>query len=218
MPRFTLGELRDQVYSRLENNDQMFQPSEVTDAINEGVSCVNLICGWYQGTRSVSTVTTIAGRHIYDVPEDIVFPQRVTFEGQVLERSGLMTLASTWPRFLQDTTSNTGKQVSRWSPIGIRKFVIHPGDSVGGGALEVTGILNPDVLEESSDQVYIPKEGLTAVCDYAAHAVQCKLQGTPFMQSLTMFRNYEALVGLQKYWANYKQPNLFFDERNAIKT
>lgn len=191
----------------------MYQESEVTNSINEAIACANVAIGWFQATRPVNSGATIANRHIYDTPEDIMFPIKVSFEGQALEKSPLKAMANNWPIFLKDTTASTGKQVSRFTPLGIRKFVIHPADSVGGGLLEVTGIANPDPLVDDADLIYIPKEGVTAVVDYAAHIVQCKLQGTPFMQSLAYFRNYESLVKLNKYWQNYKQPNIYFDEQ-----
>lgn len=217
MQRFTLGDLKDQVYSRLESNDQMYKSSEVTNAINEAAAVANLASAWYQQTLPVSTSSTIADRHIYDVPSGIIFPQRVIFDGQVLEKSNLNALSNNWPTFLQDTTATTGKQVSRWCPLGIRKFVIHPADAIGGAALFVTGIADFDTLSNDSDYIYIPKEGVTAIADYAAHIVQCKLQGTPFMQSLAMFRNFQDLIKLQKYWLSYKQPTIYFDQQDQLK-
>lgn len=217
MATLTLGFLKDQVLSRLENNDQMFQSDELTDAINEAICISNMLCGWYQSTIPISTLTTIADRHIYDTPNGIIFPIRVTFEDQVLEVSNLFAIINDWPSFLRDTTSNTGNQVSRWVPLGLTKFAIHPADSVGGGSLMVTGISEPDTLTDDEDQIHIPKEGITTVCDYAAHIVQCKLQGTPFMQSLGMFRNFQALIGLGKYWNTYRQPNMYFDEQKPTR-
>ena len=217
MPRLTLGYLKEQTLARLEQNDRMYQSDELADAINEAIAVINIAVGWNQLTFNVSTDSTIAGRHIYDTPEGIVFPQRVIFDGQVLEKSTLNALSNTFKNFLQDTTESTGSQVSRWCPVGIRKFIIHPADSVGGANLSVTGIAEFDVMVYDSDFVYAPKEGVTAICDYAAHIVQCKLQGMPFMQSLSLFRNYQALVALQKYWLSYKQPNIYFDEQSQIK-
>ena len=72
-------------------------------------------------------------------------------------------------------------------------------------------------MVNNNDTAYIPKEGVTAVVDYAAHAVQCKMQGAPFMQSLSMYRNFEALMKLNKYWASYRQPNLYYDEQSPSK-
>lgn len=217
MPRLTLGFLKEQVYSRLEDNDQMFQEDEVIDAINEAVYVANMLCGWFQQTYSISTTYTIANRHIYDVPEEIIIPMRVVFENQVLEVSPLDSTLNNWPDFLKDTTDSLGMQVSRWIPLGIRKFAIHPADSVGGGLLQVTGVAEPDVLVNDSDLIYVPKEGVTAICDYAAHIVQCKLQGTPFVQSMSMFNNFQAMIGLYKYWNSYKQPNIYFDQQKPTR-
>jgi hypothetical protein len=217
MANFTLGQLKAQTYSRLEDNREMYQESEVTSAINEAISVINLACGWFQNTYHVSTTTTVADRHIYDFPPEIIFPQRVVFENQVLEKATLWTLGNNFPTFLRDTTATTGNQVSRWCAIGIRKFVIHPADSVGGGDLYVTGITEPGVLVEDADSLILPKEGIPAICDYAAHIVQCKLQGTPFMQSLTMFNNYQQMVEMSKFFSGYNQPTYRYDEQSAMR-
>lgn len=212
----TLGQLKTLVYARLEGNSRMYQDSEVTNAINGCYQIINLSVGWYQKTVPIIQTYTIANRHIYDFPSRIVFPESVKYEQQALEKVSLSAMANNWPLFLQDTTATTGNQVSRFCPIGIKKFVLHPADAVGGGYLEVTGIANPDPMVTDNDTVYIPKEGVTAVADYSAHIVQCKLQGVPFMQSLAMYRNYENLVKLNGYWDTFKQPNMYFDTKAGI--
>lgn len=218
MPRLTLLDLKNQVYSRLEDNNLMYSGDEVRDSINDALRTLNMMCGWYQGTFSVpGGGTTIADRTIYDVPSQILFPQRVVWAGKVLEKSSLATTSNEWPNWMKDTSSNNGTPTSRWVPIGITKFAIHPADSLGGATLQVTGISNPDILVNDSDAAYIPKEGVTAVVDYSAHAVQCKMQGLPFMQSLGMYRNFESLMKLNKYWTSYRQPNLYYDEQSPSK-
>lgn len=211
MARFTLADLKALVYARLENNFWMYQPDEVRLAINHAYWLSNMICAWNQETYPLNSGATIANRHIYNVPDAIIFPTKVVFEGQDLERVSLSALSNGWPLFLQDTTASTGKQVSRWCPVGINKFILHPADSVGGGYVEVSGIAQPAEMINDTDMVYIPKEGVTAVVDCAAHQVQCKLQGTPFLQSLGMFKNFQGLLQLNKYWDSYKQPQLYFD-------
>ncbi len=217
MAAFTLAELRSQTLARIEDNDLLYQETELNSAINEAVWVINLACGWFQNTVPISATTTIADRHIYDLPEEIIFPQRVVFEGQVLEKSTLWTLGNNWPTFLRDTTATTGKQVSRWCSLGIRKIAIHPADSVGGGDLYITGITEPGTMVEDTDSLILPKEGVPIVCDYAAHIVQCKLQGTPFMQSLAMFRNYQELVNVAKFFSAYNQPTYRFDEQAPMR-
>ena len=217
MPSFTLGQLRDQTYARLESNTEMYQSDEVDSAINEAIAVINLQCGWFQDTYPISTTTTIANRHIYDLPKDIIFAQRVVFEGQVLERSSLWALGNNFPTFLRDTTETTGNQVSRWCSLGINKIAIHPADSVGGGDLYITGISDPGDLVLDADTLALPKEGVPIICDYAAHSVQCKLQGTPFMQSLALFKNYQELVNLSKFFSDYNQPTYRYDEQAPMR-
>ena len=213
MPSLTLADLKDQVYSRLEENREMYSETEVTAAINEAYRILSMFCGWVNRTSSVSSGYTIADRTFYDIPDDIVFPQKVDFEGQTLEKVSLFAMSQMRPTWARETTANTGRNVSQWVPIGIRKFAIHPADSVGGGLLQVTGIGEPTVLVNDLDRVLIPKEGILPVCDYAAHSVQCKLQGAPFMESLELYRNFENLMQLSKLWASYRQPRMFFDEK-----
>lgn len=216
MPNPTLKDIKDQVYAKLEDNREMYKEDEVRDAINEGYRILNLFCGWVNATVPVSTTYTIADRVIYDVPYRIVIPQKVSFEGQALEKVPLSVAALNLPIFLRSYTSSTGQNVSRWIPIGLRKFAIYPADSVGGGLLEVTGIANPIVMLNDSDRVVIPKEGINAVVDYAAHSVQCKLQGEPFMQSLSLYRSFEELMKLNKMWSTYKQPRMYFDNQSEV--
>lgn len=218
MPRLTLLDLKNQVYSRLEENDLMYSGDEVRNALNDALRTLNMMCGWYQGTFSIpGGGTTVAGRVVYDIPSQILFPQRVVWSDKVLEKSPLSQTSNEWPSWMKDTSSNTGTPTSRWIPIGISKFAIHPADSLGGATLQVTGISNPDIMVNNNDTAYIPKEGVTAVVDYAAHAVQCKMQGMPFMQSLGMYRNFESLMKLNKYWSSYRQPNLYYDEQTPSK-
>jgi len=213
LPSLTLADLKDQVYSRLEENREMYSDTEVTAAINEAYRILSMFCGWVNRTSSILSGYTIADRTFYDIPDDIVFPQKVDFEGQALEKVSLFSMSQMRPTWARETTANTGRNVSQWVPIGIRKFAIHPADSVGGGLLQVTGIGEPTVLVNDLDRVLIPKEGILPVCDYAAHSVQCKLQGAPFMESLELYSNILNIMQLSKLLASYRQPRMFFDEK-----
>lgn len=218
MPRLTLADLKGQVYSRLEDNTLMYSGAEIANAINDAIRTLNMMCGWYQKTYSVpGSGLSVADRVIYDIPAKILFPQRVVWAGKVLEKSPLGQTSNEWPNWMKDTSANTGTPTSRWVPIGITKFAIHPADSIGGATLQVTGIENPDPALNDSDAVVVPKEGVTAVVDYAAHAVQVKMQGLPFMQSLGLYRNFESLMKLNKHWTTYRQPNLYYDEQSPTK-
>jgi hypothetical protein len=211
-----LASLKALVYARLEGNTSMYSDSEITWAINEAISCGNLICGWSQDTYRI-TGGSVPGRHIYDVPEGIIFPIRVCFMDEVLEKGSLSSGISLLPELMRDTTASTGKPVSRWFPIGITKFAIHPADSVGGGAITVTGITEFPKLTASTDDTQMPKESITAVCDYAAHIVQCKMQGAQLAQSYSFFQNWQNLTKLDKYWQTFSQPNYYFDEQNLVR-
>lgn len=212
MPTVTLLQLKDAVYAKIDNNSLFYTTSEVTWAINEGIKLGNLFCGWISKTEAVlSGGVTIADRHIYRVPESIVIPQKVVFEGKELDKVGLFQLFRYWPEWMRDTTATTGYPVNRWSPYAFNRIAIHPADAVGGGYLEITGIANPDDLVNDTDTITLPKAAVTAIADYSAHVVQCKLGSVPLTQSMPMYRTFEQLIKQNRIWSRYKHPNFWLD-------
>jgi len=211
MPTITLSELKSLTYSHLEGNRQMYQEDEVTRAINEGIKLTNIFAGWFNTSATVPSVTTIANRVIYRVPESIVIPEKVSINGVELAKVGLLQLCRNWPDWMTDTTATTGQMTARWCPYAFNRIILNPADSIGGAYLEITGIGNPPDLSDDTDDISIPKDGTVAVSEYAAHIVQCKLTGTAFTQSIPMFRTYQKYIKDQKKWLAYKQPNVWFD-------
>ena len=211
MPTLSLSELKAATYAKLEGNQRMYKPAEVTRAINEAIKLTNLFGAWFNTTATVPSTATIANRVIYRVPESIIIPEKVSINGVELNKVGLLQLCRNWPEWMSETTASTGYSVSRWCPYAFNRIIINPADSVGGAYLEITGIGNPPDLEDDSDVISIPKDGVPAVSEYAAHIVQCKLTGTAFTQSIPMYRTYEKYVKSQRKWLTYKQPNVWFD-------
>ena len=215
MPVISLQSLMDATYAKLDGNDQFYSTSEVTWAINEGIRLGNIFCGWLTATESVpSGGVTIANRVIYRVPSSIAIPQKVTFEGKELDKVGMFQLFRNWPTWMKDTTATTGYPVNRWCPYSFNRFAINPADAVGGGLLEVTGIASPDYLSAVTDTITLPKIASSAISEYAAHVVQCKLGSVPLTQSMPMYRTWEKMIKQNGVWRRYKQPNFWLDNRD----
>lgn len=212
MARVTLATLLDGTMSKLDRNSLFYPQSEVSNAINEAIRLLNLFCGWINTTEGVpSDSVTVAGRIIYRVPDEIAIPEKVSFNGIELDKIGMDKLCHFFPDWMKETTASTGRDVTRWCPYAANRFILNPGDAVGGGLLEVTGIAVPNELVEDTDYVDIPRDGISAIAEYAAHIVQCKLGQVPLVQSMPMYRTYEQLVKQQKIWTSYKQPNFWLD-------
>ncbi len=205
----TLANLQSAVYSRLDGNNRMYPEAEVTRTINHGISILNLFCGWFYD--SVALEASVSGRAIYRVPDSIIIPEKVTFDGTDLAKVGRTSLFKRWPDWMTETTANTGTGVQRWGCFSLDKLIINPADSIGGAEIVVTGITTPDVLENSTDSLQIPKDGVVALAEYSAHWVQCKLTGKPFTDSIQMYRSFEKYLKSQKRWQTYEHPNLWFD-------
>ena len=211
MSTVALSEISSLAYSKLGSNTRMYTASEVYRAINNALKITNLFGSWQSKTVDARPGFTVAGRIMYRVPESIVFPEKVTYEGMELDKVGLHHRCKEYPDWMSESTSSTGGPVARWCPYSLNKFLIHPADSVGGGQLLVTGLACPDDMAHSTDTVSIPRNVATTVAEYAAHIVQCKLTGTPFTQSMPMYRAYEKYIKQQRAYLTYKHPNLWFD-------
>lgn len=214
MARVTLSELESAVYAKLDQNTLFYPNSEVDAAINEAIRLLNLFCGWINSTVGVpSDSVTVAGRIIYRVPDEIAIPEKVSFNGIALDKIGIDKLCHFFPDWMKETTASTGRDVTRWCPYAANRFILNPGDAIGGALLEVTGIAVPTELVADADYVDIPRDGISAIAEYSAHIVQCKLGQVPLVQSMPMYRTYEQLVKQQKIWLGYKQPNFWLDLR-----
>jgi len=211
MPTISLSELKSATYSKLEGNQRMYKPAEVTRAINEAIKLANIFSGWFNTTATVPSTATIANRVIYRVPESIIIPEKVSINGVELNKVGLLQLCRNWPEWMSETTESTGYSTSRWCPYAFNRIIINPADSIGGAYLEITGIGSPPDLYDDSDVIGVAKDAIPAISDYAAHIVQCKLTGTAFTQSIPMYRTYEKYIKSQRKWLAFKQPNIWFD-------
>src|SRR6266700_5733958 len=138
MPTFTLGEISDLVYDRLEGNRELYTQPELTAVINEAIRVIGLFTNFNETSIQVPGFT-VANQLLYSTPSPIIFPTGVTFEGRDLDKIGLRLAAQTYRSWATDSTDSYGP-VARWIPIGIDTFAIHPIDATGGNDLTVIGM------------------------------------------------------------------------------
>ena len=176
---YTLGALKQQVYGRLDNNTIFWDSTEVNSIINEAMRVTNLICGWYQGTLQQ---TSVAGKLVYTTPTGMIFPQRCQFNGTQLDPIPITRIGQDYRTWATDNSNKDGP-VSRWIPIGINYFCLHPVDSIGGNDIYLTGVIETPVLVNDSDVIVMEDQYSTMVVEYCAERLPLKLGGSNFAQA-----------------------------------
>ncbi len=214
MPGYTLLDLRAKVYARIDNNTLFYTQTEVDSAINEAIKIVNVHTGFQQGTATL-TDNTQPRRHIYNVPESILFPLAVHYEGRQLGKSSISSMALHCRDWLKKNTVNYGP-VSHWGPIGIDKFFIFPADYVGGHLLQVSGVLEPSELLTATSTVTIEDEFIGLIEDMAVYTLVLKEGGKIFQDAAATYMNFLHELKELSRWQHAKNPR-FYIEREAVK-
>ncbi len=194
MPTVTLAQLQAYVYDRVENNSFLYTAQEVTNALNEFIRIANCFIGLNQSTVFVPGFS-VANKLIYPIPSPILIPFQVSFDGRVLRKLSPAALARNYPRFATDNTAKSGP-VSRWAPVGISQFLLHPADSIGGRAISVTGVIEPQLLGSAGDTIALEDEYIDMAVEYAGHRIQLKEGGKTFA---------DASMSLQTFWKIMKE-------------
>lgn len=204
MPTVTLAQLKAQTLTRLENNSRAFGAVQLTTVINEGIQVLNMHCGWV--SQTIDLGPTVSNRPIYNIPEQIIYPTRVYFEGRVLYKTTLRDLLDLHPSALIENTSQRYGSVEQWCSIGSSKAFIWPAASVAGQSLQVTGVVEPTTLTTDASVIQLPNEAASAIADYAAHRVQFKIGGVPFNQSIAYYANFQTFMKSRTAWRNLDFP------------
>lgn len=207
MPQFTLGDLQQRVYDRLDNNTALYPLYQVTTEINDALNVIQLFTGFQQTSVDVPGFT-VARQLIYQVPTGILFPLRVYYEGRQLEKVSIRSISMRFRSWVTDQ-SNRGSPVQRWVPMGLGMFAIHPTDSVGGNNLQVNGFANLVPLVLPTDTVNIEDEWVSLVENFAAQTLPIKESPQIFSQASLLYQ--EAVRGLKQklYWSEVKFPRYF---------
>ena len=188
MATLTLGQIRSQVLDRLDNNSVLYTTAQLNAIINEFIQIVNNFTGMNQTSVSVPGFS-VANQLIYPVPSPILFPLQCFYEGSLLEKNSIQSLARNNPQWARDTTTKLGP-VARWAPIGISYFVIHPIDAIGGNDISIKGVIQTNPMVNDLDIVQIEDEYLGMAVDYVMHRIQMKLGGKAFSDSSMMLQSF----------------------------
>lgn len=211
MALYTGSSAIDVVLSRLENNDRFYTREHIRKVLNLCIQNSNLWVGWYQGGV---TILTVKDRVCYDVPQSVIFPMSLTMQGRVINKSAFGALVADNQKLWKQNTANTGIQMSDWSLLGLKKFVVYPADSRGGRTMVLTGVMEPPLFDGESTTLNIPVNVMNAILDYASHLIQVKISGQPFMQSMSFYKIYSQAMRQLMMWRSQNQP-YFTDETRA---
>ena len=210
---YTLASLSDAIYSRLENNSVFFTQLEVTSVINEAIQITNLFTGFYQGT---SRIVSAANQLVYNVPSGILFPQRVTWEGIQLDPIPITRIGQDYINWTTQTTTNYGP-VARWIPIGTTLFCINPVDAVGGNDIEVTGIVTPPLLVNSTDSMSLDDQYATIIVEYGASRLPLKIGGANWAQASKLYTTgFQSAMKKLTIYRQFVMPRYWVDKGAAV--
>jgi len=195
----------------MDNNNLLYPQSEVLIYVNEAMRVLNLFTGFLQTTVDIPG-DSVANRVWYDTPDPIVIPLRVQFEGDYLYKNSLNKLGQVYGQWTAETTANTGRPVSHWTPVGLTKFGIHPADAIGGGVISVTGIRNPAILG-INDIIPIPNEYAEPLEELAAFSLQLK-EGFPlFEKAAMMYTKFLSRMKDQARWRKDTMPAYYVEQK-----
>ncbi len=207
MPSWTLGQLSEFVYDRVENNELLYTQPEVTAAINEALRIINIFTGFNEDSVQLRGFT-VANQLLYQTPTDMLFPTRVAFEGRDLDKVGLRLMGQTYRNWATDTTDTYGP-VARWIPIGLKTFALHPIDATGGNSVTVTGVMETQQLLNSTDVMQLDDEFVTLVTEYAGHRLPLKETGKTFADASLLIQAFWSEMKTLKRWETFKAPRYF---------
>jgi hypothetical protein len=216
MPSVTLAQLQNRVLSRLDGNTELYPLSEITAMLNERMRTLNLFTGILQVTLQTPTLSQ-PDRVWYDTPQGIVVPMRVQFGDTYLNKTFPNSIGMHNPRWVADTTANTGLPVSRWIPCGFTKFAIHPADSWGGVEIFVTGIQEVPLLASPTDTVVIPNEFTDALVLSSAYTLMLKETDKIFRDASLLMHEYFSILKRIQIYRSWVQPRYWVAELQEKK-
>ncbi len=214
MPTITLADLRTLVYARVEDNTLLYTTAEVDAVINEAMRLTNLFTAFNQTSIQLPNFT-VADQLLYDVPFPIIFPTRIAYEGKDLDKTGLIRIAQDYRYWATDTT-NTYGPVGRWVPIGIKRFALHPIDSIGGASITITGVAEPTLLVAPGDVMQLDDDFVTLIVDYCGHRLVLKEGGKVFSDASLLIQSYWRNTKQLKRWQTFKAPRYFVQVQQPL--
>jgi hypothetical protein len=210
----TLASLKSRVYDRLEGNSRFYQSAEIVAHINDAVRVVNLFTGFVE---SSATLLAQDQRLIYDAPPSILCLLKVTFDGRDLDPVTFGSLCHSSPRWMKETTRTNSSSVETWTPVGLRKFIIHPGPHTGGALVTITGVSEPTEMSENTDTLLITDEFQDLVVDHAAHVAMIKCGGAVATDAMFQYKKFLRRMKELSRFKGKVAPNFWIDVDKKVE-
>lgn len=210
MPLVSLGDLQQRVWARVDNNTRLYPRDRVTSFVNEGIRICGLLTGLFQNTIQF---TSQKNRVYYNLQGmGLVYPSRVQFGNQYLEKTSFLQLGRGKPNYVTDTTFNTLSGPSSWWPYGFNIIGIHPADSYGGENIYVTGASEPPQLAYLDDTININNAFMAAFDEYATFSLILKESPKTFAQASTNYNAFMKLIKKMTIYRSFIAPNYWVAE------
>lgn len=185
MPTVSLYDLQNRVLDALDHNDVFYPRYLITATLNEAIRRLQLLTGFKCITVPVPGAT-VAGQLIYRTPTEITVPLRCYFEERELDKASLRQISNRFRSWHTDTNLTRGP-VTRWAPIDIRQFIIHPMDALGGQLLEINGIAKITPLVEQTDVIQLDDQYADLIIDDARTRIMLR-EGSRAWELSSAFR------------------------------
>ena len=212
MPTVTLAAIMSRIYSRLDNNQALYDSASVLNEINDGIAVINLMTGAIQTTVQVATqgaTLSSIGQLIYPTPTGMIYPVAVRYEGRELTPISLRALAGQSRSWATEVCS-PGKPCKYWAPLGISQFVLNPIDSLGGRSLTITGVAEPTPLVLPNDVIPLPNDYVDMLEELVAGVLPVREGGQVFTAAVkNLFGSFVRKVKLKSAYTNLVWPAYF---------
>lgn len=214
MPTQTLGDVIARVYSKIDNNTALYTRLDVVEELNDSFSACNLFVGAVIKKVPILTVgldpaVPSVPQLVYPVPDGMIFPVAVDYEGRSLSPVSLRSLAGMYRSWATDVSS-PGRPVKEWAPLGITKFILHPMDSAGGRELLVTGVAEPEILVNDTDLISLPGDFVDDVVELTASVLPLREGGQVFVAAVTgLFASFINRMKIKAAYTNLEWPTFY---------
>jgi hypothetical protein len=184
--RISLGDLQDRLMAMTDGVGVYWLAPEKKDALQEALRIWQAMTF----TWNASHILAVTSGHYYDVPRQICFVQRVSYNGSGLAPTSLTELDYGFPGW----EGTTGTPQS-WAPVGVNRIAVYPAPVTGSLLFE--GVKELDPLGSLEGKVNIGDEELTRILDYAQHYLSFK-EGPPEQEATTpLFQDFLVAAGLK---------------------
>jgi hypothetical protein len=188
----------------------LYSDAEIHRAMDDAIRVANAHTGYVQQTTSHSNFT-VANQSIYSVPSGYLFFTKVALSGRVLDKTSVKALSNRHPEWLGETTTNTGIPVSRWAPIGLNRFCLHPAPSTANLTITCSGVKETSSLTLDTSVIPFPDEMSDMVEDLVVHYLQLKEGGLIFNQAVALYQKFLSKMKELSRYSTYRNPRFYVE-------